>query len=660
MYLKPFLDSEEFAFCEWKAGADTLELAVPNLNDIIKHKKEWRAIIVNDSSTWGLEGSNKSNPFDFVGLREEDQGLTDYENIKVFREKEEARLERAFANPLVRLSIWFAGSPVKTSPYLCYESAKDRFDSIDSGEEYFSLLEELQLKASDVELDRIKELKYKKLCEKFELNGELFNPPKSIVTIAERAKNVESELAEIVWSNHTEYDYSQFYVDNLYPEKLRYILFDVSYIKKRKNENQYFNFITAILLLATNEYPQGVFRSNRVYRLDLDINTDSIREICNAYNSKMYATIARINELSKRLTEKEHLPVDAETAEEYFESDVTVSIDVGTRESRANLKAKCDKIGLSQDCPQDEYTYWDDQYHKINKSFVRFLREPRRAVKNAAQTSFREMNTLDDERALRLNDNQREDVAIALEESERAMIETSTTKLFDTARYTEQMRQADKEIRRGILQRMTRRKTLFVGLFAVIAYLIGFLPLLLGNLNTFNTFLFAILMIGIVLVLFLAVGFVYLIVLRHKLINRFKHFNFVMSGILKEIDNGVHAFSRYLSHACNVMRDFSVLNYKESSLKKKKNVLSNHRRIIEEKIQEANELFSMYVDSSDIQVSFEAEPFMYDFTVLENYKFEMPSVQTKKTIEFLQVGNRITVPIDYIDSVTLTREELYD
>ena len=660
IYLNPFFNAEDLAFCEWNTVADTLDEALPKLREIIRHKKEWRAIVVNDSSTWGFDESNKRNPFDFIDSKKNDYRFNNFEEIIRFRESEKEHLEKAVTNPLTKLSIWLAGAPINTAPILCYEQHKDRLEAINTSDDYFALLEEFSLKVSDVEMDWGRNLKFKKLCENFELRGELFNPPKSIITIAERAKNIESELAELAWTTHTEFDYSQFYIDNLYPEKLRYLIYDVSYIKGRRNENQYFNFLTTILLLAKYECPQGILRSNRVYKIDLNIDIDCVRELCNIYNSKLCATISRIDEISKKITEKEHQPVDKYTAEECFESDVTIPIDVVTRESRDNLKAKFDKIGLSKDCPQDEYSYWDDQYRTINKYFIRFLREPRRAVKTATQEDFRHMNKIDDERALQLSEYQREDVTYVLEEEERNMVATTTTHLFDSAQYSEKIRNADKEIRRGISQRMTKKKTLFVGLFAVIAYFVGFLPLIFGNLNTTKSFLFSLTITGIVLALFLCIGFVYLFILRHKLINRFKHFNYVMSGILKDIDNGVNAFSKYLSHACNVMREFSVLEHTESSLKKKKHILSNHKRIINEKIKEVNELFATYIDSNDINVSYDVEPYDFDFTVMHEYEYSMPYKQVKNDIDYLQEGNKIFVPVDYVESVTLNREELYD
>ena len=181
-----------------------------------------------------------------------------------------------------------------------------------------------------------------------------------------------------------------------------------------------------------------------------------------------------------------------------------------------------------------------------------------------------------------------------------------------------------------------------------------------SNLNTVKSFLFSLAVSGIVLGIFLVIGFIYLFVLRHKLVNRFKHFNYVMSGILREIENGVDAFSRYLSHACNVMREFSVFNYSENSFRKKQHILSNHKRIISEKIREVNELFSTYIDSDEIRLEYDAEPYDFDFTVIKDYEYDLPYSDVRKEIDYLQEGNKTVIPVDYVETFTLTREELYD
>ena len=152
---------------------------------------------------------------------------------------------------------------------------------------------------------------------------------------------------------------------------------------------------------------------------------------------------------------------------------------------------------------------------------------------------------------------------------------------------------------------------------------------------------------------------IYLFVLRRRLIDRFKHFNYVISGICNEIENGLKAFSKYLGHACNVMREFSVLEYTRENQNRKEYILKKHQLDVEGKIKEISEAFSEYVVLSKIHMDAD-DAYDYDFHLMKNYSYEMPCSETRVDIEFLQPGNYISVPVDYIERVMLIREELYD
>ena len=658
IYLKPFLSSEEFVFCKWDTTGETLDEAVPELKESIGSKSEWRAIIVNDNATWDFASVNKRNPFNYVDSKNNTITFEDSKKIEEFRLEKEGKLEKALKNPLAKLSFWLCGAPTDTQPGICYEGFEDVIEN--PSKEYFDKLAELNITANEVELDRLRLMRYTKISQKFGRGAELFNPPKTVLALAERTKDVMREVAESAWNSHMEFEYSQFYIENLYSDKLRYIIYDVSYLKGKHNEDQYFKFLTALLLLAVKETPSGVLRSNRVYSLNVKIDSDCVRELCNVYCSKLNATRNRITNESLALREKEHQPIDRDTAEFYFETGVTVPVSIDRYFDEENLMAEHKEIGLSTDCPGSEYGYWNKQYNSIEKLFIRYLREPRRAVKTAVKDKFRSMNKNTDERALQLSEFQKEDVQIFLEEEEETMVSTQTTHLYDTAIYKEQMEEADTEIRRGIGQRMTKKKTITVSLIAALAYLLGFIPLFLGNLNNVKSFMFSLGMTGITISIFLLIGFITLLVFRNRLINKFKHFNYVMSDILDEIHGSLSVFSSYLSSACNVMRGFSVLESTENAYKEKQNILNNHKKIILDKIKEVNELFAGYIDDDTIKADRMVAPYDFDFTQMREYQFDMPYYEVEKSIVFMQEGNEIPVPVDYLKEVTVEREELYD
>jgi len=266
---------------------------------------------------------------------------------------------------------------------------------------------------------------------------------------------------------------------------------------------------------------------------------------------------------------------------------------------------------------------------------------------------------IDDERILCLTERQREDVEYNLLDEEEKMVDTKTPALFNNRKYAEMIDEADKEIRENIAQRMTKKKTVITALIAIGAFLFGFIPLLFSNTNTVGSFLASLTLTGIAVGILLVIGIIFLIRIRKKLINRFIHFNKVMGGILNGINDGLTAFSKYLSHACNVMRGFSVLNYSEKCRISQQTIIAKHVYDIRKKVDEFSELFYGYIDLSTVRGG-DIEPYYNDYSVLCEYDYEIPYELCKTNVEFLQIGNVVEVPIDYVKSVSLTREELYD
>ena len=661
IYLKPFLDDAGFSFCAWNTEGPSLDEAVPELKNLIRGKKEWRAIIVNDNTTWDFDSVNKINPFDYVDSVDRNDKFDSLETIREFRARAEGMADKAMKNPLTRLSIWLCGSPVRTRPDICYAGEEELVEDLSGGSAYFNRLSALGLSAREVEEDRVRTYRYKNLSAEFDLGGELFDAPQSVIAIAERAKDVSRELADMAWVEHTEFDYSRFYIENMYPDRLRYLIYDMPYVKGVQNENIYFNFLTVLLVLATHEVPGGVLRSNRVYNVNVEIDSDYVRELCNRYNAKLKATIGKIDEISRKITDKSKEPVDTAVAESLFEAKVTVPVEIESKVNTYGLMARHDGIGLAGDCPSSEYGYWNEQYRTISTLFNRYLKEPRRAIRTAAKKGFRSRSEISDERVLQLDEFQIESIVNNLASEELSMVTTSTKQLGDSEKYKERIEEADKNLRRAIRQRMTKRRTIYVGLIAMLAYFLGFLPLFFGNLNTNGSFAFSLGITAAALALFASAGFIGLFVLRRRLIGDFEAFNETMEGVLAEINGELQAYSEYLSHACNVMRCFSVINYSRTAYERKQNILNNHRRMINEKLAEVNELFSKYIDQdSEEEESLTVQPYDYDFTLLKSYNYEMPYSEVEKRVEFMQPGNMITVPVDYLKSISVTREELYD
>ena len=655
-FLAPLFKDSDFAFCCWNPLANSMDEALPGLKRLLEGKHEWRALVVLDRESYGEENIAKRNPYNYIDATSTLQELRSAEEVYAFRKQCEDGLQRAIQNPLMKLGMWLAGAPSTEYPAMPAEYA-----TLPQPEEegYFDELRARHLSAAEVELDRLTELRGRVLSQHFVLEGHMQQKPVQIVTLCERMHINDNAACNAAWRVSQEHAYSRFFEDNMYADRMRCLLTDVDYVDSRRVESSYFNFLSLAMMLARQDMSGSVLRQGRLYSVGIRLNRRRLSECYYTYLSRLNATLRLIGTYKRRHLSRQSEPLTNRQADELFISDVIVPVEISNEFDREALLCEHKDIGLSGDCPRDEAAYWDDQYRSIEKKFIRYLREPRRAVKTSVSEDFRPQNRIDDDRAGGLNEFQLEEVAIRLADEEEAMVKTGTIRLFKTKEYLEAIEEADKEVKKGIAQRMTKKKTVLVGLIAAAVYLVGFLPLLFGNTNTVKSFLFSLLLTGVTLFLFLIVGLVYLFVLRHRLVNRLKHFNYVMYGLLAEIDDGLHGFSQYLSHCCNVMREFSVLSWFDMTRHKQTSILKKHEYLVMQQLNKAQSIFSGNIDTSMSVVS-QMEPFDYDYSQDKPYSFEFDTVIRPGVCEFFHPDEVVDTPVDYIEAITLAREELYD
>ena len=715
MFFGPLYHTDQVAFCQWNKDGETLEAMVPDLYDLIEYHDSWRAIVLYS------DGFEKLNPFDYTQYCEPfySKGDRSWDYLKDRREKRIASYEKAVSNPLVKLTTALCDVPgfksaisgddysellagkMQTYEYMLKKQLQElnctelavRFEKYQKAELKRFVAEKniarliACIKTADVsgitqlipdteilqfirfigndpiyfdpeytecliENTKANELR-KTVAGNFSMKDKF---PYEVICVSTRTFDFENVEQDIKWKKKDEIASSRFADFNLYPDKLKFLLFDILPQDNKQYKFDQIRFMCLLLVIANHQTPQGVISAKNVYRAKIDFNLDMVTQLCENYISKLKSTQMLLKDIEVQLDRDSETSVDKRTAQRLFESDINIPVKMDGETDENELYAEYKKIGLATDCPTYEDVFWSQQYRKINKSFIRYLREPRRAVKNAASEGLRKSNFIHDDRALLLSENQVEDVKFHMAELEQKMVETTTTHLFDTKKYTEQIEDADKAVKQGIAQRMTKKKILFVGLTAFVAYLIGFLPLIFTNLNTTKAFLFSLLVAGIPLGVLMLVGFIYLFFLRRKLIKRIKHFNAVMSDICGQINMALTRFSGYISCICNLMRDSSVLKKRDSAVARTKKILSYHNIKIDQRIKKVHEMFAKYVDFEKIFVK-QVAPYEYDFTMLREYDFEMPTVLSSRKVQYLQPGNEITLPVDYVENITIMREE---
>lgn len=721
IFLRPMMQSENYALCEWDKTGRNINEMLPTLYEIVEHHNEWRALVVNN------DGLHQVNPFDFTQYSEplfEKSKKLDWEWFGVRREERFRCYDRAINNPFTKLTTALCGMPVfdftvqdpdtysgiVSGEIPLYRFMLDsqlealdlaeiaarmdllqkeqllRFTQEENVDELIEALRNhdsarlLELVDPELRIDFIqfignfdpqfsdpeymecvventyKQKLFEALKKDFVLRDKL---PQDVVCVAPRTFDVKHYEDNVKWEDKDESEYSRFAEFNLYPEKLRYLVFDIISRHNRQYTFDQMRMICFLLILAETPFPAGSVKAQRVYRANVDFNPDAVKKSCAEYLSKLKATSLHIKELGMQLQEEIVSNVDNATAQKLFESEERVMVEITGEFNRNLLRAKHDKIGLSKNCPGDEYVYWMDQVRAITKNFNRYLREPRRALQHTVRNDFVKKSKIDDVRVTVLTDRQREDVELHMLDQEEKMFEVKTPGFFKNRAYMERIEKADKVVRQGISHRMTKKKTVCTGLIALGSFLFGLLPLVFGNIRDVKTFLASLLILGVSMGVMTLTALLFIRRKRKKMISRIKRFNFEMGNILHEIDCGLADFSTYLSHACNVRRGFSVLTYTDKNKVTRENIIKKHLYDINCKIAEINALFYGYVDLSDVDIS-EVDPYEYDYTVLRDYEYEMPYLVSASKVRFVELGYTIDLPVDYVKSVTLTREELYD
>ena len=420
----------------------------------------------------------------------------------------------------------------------------------------------------------------------------------------------------------------------------------------------FLGFASFIYLTAVNEMPHGIMRMHRVYNGKLGMDELKVRRFFTQYLKKLKVTESLLLKQANiiKSKRKDDTLLSADQAVELFESDVNIDVKVRSSSKRMDFMANTN-IGLARDCPVEEYDRWYDFVKETTRKFIRYIREPRRAVKHSVNGDFKLKSAIKDEKIFLLDEDRLEDIEYRLQEEELRMVETTTSRLFNTKEYTDQMEKADKVVRNGIAKRLTKLKIILSSAIALLAFMIGFVPLLIKNNDSSSAFSATLKIVGGAAGVMLLVSVIFMLVVRYLQVRRIKFFNATMNNIFDDIENGLAAFSRYLSHACNVMREFSVFKYLKSEGDPAYNILRKHIFDIRTKIDGVNGLFASMLEVDGLD---DTMPYNYDFTKLQDYVYDIPYEELDNTIEFLAKDNFVSIPIDYVRDITLEREELYD
>ena len=653
LFLKPFLSNRELAFCEWHTDKTSFAEMLPTLASEVGRRKDWRAILICDE-----KGISQQNPFDLVNLPAEkyegplhgvDPTTETGETDTVYQQYLEAEHQKklhaytlAAENPLTRLVTFLCDDPTVTV------TQTETLSKNDPG--YGRYVAQVQKKAelrANIRGDEVIETAQ----------------PKEILCVARRTYCSAADEFETVWSSHSELEYSRFYDRNLYFDKMRYLVFDILPKTQRDYSFDYIRFLYATLVLGAKELPAGSLVPERVYRLECENDEAALKRLLQTYEYKMNVTKEELLQKIRDIEGKKPRLLRDKEVQQIFSAQATPAV-LDADFDVEPMYAAYQKIGFADGCPTDVAIFWNGEYKRSQKTLFQLLKLSRRAVKRAArETRCQQEEALDD--ALLLNEFQLEDVQERINNQELEMLRTNLVDLYSEKAFLEDMEEDDKNIQKKIETRMYRRTTIAVGVIAALLFSFGFLSLFYHNAssNVFN-FSTGLIITGVAVGAFIVVAAVALFFLRNALVERFKDFNETMHTIHGRISGGMAQYTKYLTHVYNVRRGYAVLEAAEKLQNPdagKVILYKKHICDIEAAKAAVRDIFGQFMEDAVPFDRASVLPYEYNYDRPTEYVYPLPYTEgTCCHIQFMQADTKTDVPVDFMKSLTVRREELYE
>lgn len=676
LFFEPFLENKELAFCYWNPKGQSLYDSVPELLDAVGRRKEWRAVIINNTTDDVIDHQNPFDVVDFSELSElipptsepiseeslvslEKEWLDYYEKLKVSKEK---IYREALDFPLQKLSTWLCFKP---EDYILGEVAEKQDIQDWALEKIGGDDLKLNVKLEIIERNHYKnEIRMKEIIRREFVEDNYLNIayPKEVHCISIRTSEKGFFNPENFWNVRQENEYSAFTDRNMYFDKMRFMVFDLLSEKHRNFRNDYIRFLATVLIFITNQVPGSAMQARRLYQLEVETDETPLCTLVTSYDKKLLLTSEVIDNEIEKIRSEIPSELTDKTAEALFctPKDVEVLLDESCDTDAVFVKKD---YGLFGDLPQDEHNKWSNDYQESEKALTYIVKHQSRSIRKSIDKLQLNCDVAEADIS-RLTSFQLDDVKYFTKDVENEMVSSIPPSISDMSKYKERMEQEANEVKKVIKQRMTFKTTIILSIICLGLYLLCFLPFIFSNNATNKTISTSINLIFCMIGLLALILFVTLLIFRKMLTNRIREYNDQMHEIMTSIHESLRKISKYLSANCNVRRGYKVISYSEKNMddysksirirKKHQEDIRRRRAYLEE---EYKDFFGdkTYCDETMII------PYEYDFDQQVEYDYPAPFLAGDyRQIDFMSGGNKVDVPSSYIKNILVRMEGIYD
>lgn len=648
---KPFVDEGLLGFCDWNEAGTDIRSSVPDLYNLVRGKKDWRAIIVTTDSVYDYKDSpvpHKNNPFDFS---ETDTDPMPHES----------------PIPLIHLTHMIGG--YNASMVKEFEKGFEYYD--EEGQMHRIRAEELSMEEIADLTERYDDVKsvylekavapevlaaQEKLVNQYQFSDAR---PVEIHMIATRKRPIDDDRIRVAesWKTHLEATSSAFWEKNKYPNNCRFLSYDITNTDNSRYPKELTEFWLSVLTLAINHIQAGTLQAYRLYRLDIEVSTEQLGEVLNNHLNKLVSAYGFVKEQLK-LRPDYTFDEDEELVPRQV---IPVALEAG--DSRDLLMEPAD-IGLSRDCPQDEFQFWNDQVKEKKENFDKFLKAPRRSIdKSATMLKQRAQSYLGD--YYELDPFQLDDLQEILDELEQKIISTDAKTVIDRKKLYENIAELDKQAKKEISYRLSKKLVLKSGLFAMGLCICGFIPYLISaaKLGPLTLAGCSILAAGVVALSAIG-GIVALLLQRVKLVRLMKDFNTLMRNAANAVRAGAVKFEAYFTNICTYMKGQSILEgvrKRKSRFSSKSSLLCSHKLALRSAIERGESWLMAYgLQREDEMIPNVTVYFKSEIIPRQNQLYYFSPDHEEQEIPINHTGDTVIAPYKFIDRLIIDRVDIFD
>lgn len=650
---KPFIDEGLLAFCDWNESGTEVRSSVPDLYNIVKGKKEWRAIILNMDSVYDYKGAfrpKKNNPFDY--------SMVDSE-----------QLPHESPIPIIRLSHIVGGYSATVRKE--FEKGFEYVDEVSgekirvresdlteeeihklSAEHYSSLTSVYMEKEEDLIAAELQQ----SMCEKYAFSD---IRPTEIILVATKKKSEDNERQKIVesWKNHLEMTSSSFWERNKYPNNCRFLFYDITNTDNSMYQKELTEFWLSVLTLAINRIAASTLQAYRLYKLRVEVSNEELEETLNEHLNKMNSAYGFVKSQLKLRPEYSF----DEEEEVVHKQIIPVAIE---KNEGKDLYMSFGRVGLCRDCPEDEGMLWNTMLSQKKSNLNLYLKAPRRVIDKSANKLKLKAESFVGE-YYELDKFQLADLKEYMDELEFRIMSASIENVTDKNKINKAIIEVDKKVKKRISFRMRRKMAIVGGMIVLGVIFAGYIPYLIQAARiSAKTLLTGLGVVGAILALSACGGVVSLFLQRKRVVSTMKKFNDLMRKVVTDVRSCATKFEEYFSDICTFMKAQSILDgirIREESATSNYSYLIAHKHALSAAIERDNEWVASYgITRVDEMIPTVTSFFKVDVIPKENDLYYYAANRDESDIPINSTGDYITAPYKFVEKLWIEREDIFD